>query len=260
MTDFTREDEIKFVIEPQITPYCGPLFFGHLDEPEPVSVTANATFGLVDTGSKKLLVTNLHVWEGFQEQREADPKLRIFVCLDPNKPVMLPMEPLACSSKPLDMVTFDLEPLLQACAGRKFYSLKSVYSGRLRKGDMLFFLGYPGCFRWASGSSITFGHSDYAINLTGVDGLRFYSDISKARGVILRARETNLHSQSLSPNDPDLHAGISGSPCFRIDSESVQAHLVGFMHRIMYTSGLLWFTHAMALNTDGTMDENRKLW
>jgi len=237
---FTQEDELKFVIEPQITPYCGPLFFARPDDSEPV-VTANGSFGLVDTGSRKLLVTCLHVWDGFQQQQAENPSLRILVCLARNRPIVLPMEPISQNRK-LDIATFDLEPLEAAYGGRRFFPLSSIYS-RPEKGDTLFFVGYPGCFRHVSSTAVEFGRVAYAVNLTGVDGQRFYSNISKAKRVYVRQPKTAIES--------DPHPGISGSPCFVVRADR-PAKLVGFTTSIW--TDLLWFTHAGCLNQDGTIE------
>jgi hypothetical protein len=65
---FTLIEELTFLIEPQISPICGPLFFTRSLESAVDNVTANGSFGLVDTGQKKLLVTCHHVLEEFESR------------------------------------------------------------------------------------------------------------------------------------------------------------------------------------------------
>ena len=202
---FTALDELKSVIEPQVRLYCGPLFFARSLESPVGNVTANGSFGLVDTGKKKLLVTCQHVWKTFQQTRSEDASLRMLVCLDRNPPVVLAAQPID-QDETLDLATFDMEPLLGACGGREFFRLNQISRDPLEKGDKLFFLGYQGCFRSVSEEGVQFGRGVYAVNVTGVDGPRFYSDISGARR--LYVQEPKLAEQA------DLHRGISGSPCF----------------------------------------------
>jgi hypothetical protein len=58
---FTAIEELEFVIEPQIRGFCGPLFFARSLESAKGNITANGTYGLIDTGEKKLLFTCQHV-------------------------------------------------------------------------------------------------------------------------------------------------------------------------------------------------------
>jgi hypothetical protein len=242
---FTLHDELKFVIEPQVRPYCGPLFFAPSLE-SAANVSANGSFGLLDTGKKRLLVTCHHVWSAFQEARCGDASLRMLVCLDQNPPVVLETPPID-EDKALDLATFDMESLVAACGGRKFFRLNQTSSHRLEKGDKLFFLGYPGCFRSVSEEGVQFGRATYAVNLTGVDGPRFYSDISNAKTLDLQMPKSAAQA--------DRHRGISGSPCFLVRQDR-PVQLVGFTTSIFMDR--LWFTHARCLNPDGTLNRMPK--
>jgi hypothetical protein len=240
----TLYDELKLVIEPQVRPYCGPLFFARSLESAVGNVPATGSFGLLDTGKKKLLVTCRHVWHTFQRARREDANLRILVCLDQNPPVVLGTPPID-QDEALDLATFDMEPLLAACSGRIFFRLNQISPHRLEEGDKLFFLGYPGCFRSVSEEGLQFGRAAYALNVTGVDGPRFYSDISSAKTLDSQVPKTVAQD--------DRHRGISGSPCFVV-RQNTPVQLVGFTTSLFM--GHLWFTHARCLNSDGTI--NRK--
>ena len=132
--------ELEFVIEPEVRQFCGPLFFTQSRQTAFRSVTDNGSFGLVDTGQKKLLVTCLHVWEAYQQKRLQNPDLKLCLCLDKGNPVLFaPDKPIGENQK-LDIATFDMEPLLAACGGRKFYSLKQNPAPKVEKGDLLFLI------------------------------------------------------------------------------------------------------------------------
>jgi hypothetical protein len=206
------------------------------------NVIANGSFGLVDTGKKKLLVTCYHVWE----ELEKHPELKMCVFLDRNpsigvKGVDLNFQPLD-QDKHLDLVTFDIEPLLSECRNRKFYPLNQNPARRVEKGNQLAFLGYPGVLRSAAVEYVQFGSMVYAIEVSSVDGLIFHSDMSKARTIYKHPLEL------IEPSD--RHGGISGSPCFWV-RQGRPAQLVGFARSEWM--GFLWFTHARCLNPDGTI-------
>lgn len=207
-------DEIETVIEPQVRPFCGPLFFARSLGSALGNVTANGSFGLVDTGQKKLLVTCHHVWDEFEKSREHDSGLRMFVCLDRNPPVCLDSAPVGLD-RSLDIATFDIEPLLGACEGRKFFPLREVRACPLNPADRLFFFGYPGYLRSVSGEGIQFGRFSYAVSVSGVSGLRFIADVSHAKRIYAPQFE------GIETTNP--HGGISGSPCFLVrDDRTVQ--------------------------------------
>jgi hypothetical protein len=135
------ELEVGFVIQPQIRPYCGPLFFARSLRFAAGNITANGSFGLVDTGKRKLIVTCHHVWEDFEIARRRDPETMICACLDKGPPVVLKPELLIDTDRDLDIATFDAESVVEACSGRKFYPINSKPKPLVRAGDRLAFIG-----------------------------------------------------------------------------------------------------------------------
>jgi hypothetical protein len=220
--------DMEFLIEQEIRPYCGPIFFARSLESADGNITANGSFGLIDTGQKKILVTCHHVWKDFQNAVDKDPDLNLCVCLDRNPPVILDQGQLIDQDKQLDIATFDIEPLLAACVGRKFYPLNQNSACRLKNGDPLAFVGYPGKFRSATDEGVQFGRMLHGVSVSDVSNLRVAAKISKA------------------------HGGISGTPCFLVRSGKPSL-LVGFATEEGF--GILWFTHAHCLNVDGTINK-----
>lgn len=231
--------DITYVWEPEISPYCGPLYFASFLK-SPVDVIANGSFGLVDTGDKKLLVTCNHVWDEFQKLREQNAALRMFICLRRQSPIVFGQEPID-HDKSLDIVTFDMKPLLAICSGNKFYRLDQNPARPVAKGDPLFFLGYPGYLRVATGKAVQFGRVPYAVAVNSVDGLRFHSNISE----IKYEEDSELVPKS------NRHGGISGSPCFLAHGKARPMQLVGFVNSLFINH--LGFIHVRCLNRDGTI-------
>ncbi len=155
--------ELGFIVEPQVRKFCGPIFFTRSIKKVAGNVTANGSFGLVDSGSKKLLVTCYHVWDEFRNAQLGNPDLQMCICLDARNPVVFaPHEPLG-QDRELDLVTFDMQPLLAACEGREFYRLDQTPPPHVEKEDVIFFIGFPGHLRCVQNDSQGFTNSDGTI-------------------------------------------------------------------------------------------------
>lgn len=212
--------------------FTGPIFFTDSHEMPLGSVTANGSFGLVDTGSKKLLVTCYHVWEEFQKAALENPDSRMCICPDQKHPIIFsPAKPLG-EDRNLDVVTFDIASLVEFFGADKFYPINQKPPPKVEKTDALFFIGYPGNLRCVLDEKLGVGRAPYAVACCSVDGLRFQSDISKIKTA------------------PDKYGGISGCPCFLV-RESKPIQLVGFATAVW--TKYLFFTHARCLNLDGTI-------
>lgn len=232
MTSQSWRKYLDYIVDPEVRQYCGPVFFTSSLEIAVGNVTANGSLGLVDTGIKKLLVTCFHVWDEFQKARLQNPELKMCLCLDPANPVVFaPSGPLGEDSK-LDIATFDMDSLLPACGGRKFYPLYQNPPRRVEVRDKLFFIGFPGHLRVESPEFIQFGRAPFATGVSSVSDFRFLSDTSNLR------------------YSPKQFGGISGCPCFLV-REDRPIHLVGFATSFMLSN--LQFVHARCLRPDGTI-------
>jgi hypothetical protein len=60
-------------ISPRIKPSCGALFFAQSLVKASGNILASGTFGLVDTGDKKILVTCRHVLTDFLKEQKKIP-------------------------------------------------------------------------------------------------------------------------------------------------------------------------------------------
>lgn len=223
----------RFVIEPQIRPMCGPIFFTG-SRVDPAGVVNSGSFGLVDTGKKKLLVTCWHVWEGFKSGILKDPKLEMCLGVDNERlPVFSPEKPIDMD-KDLDIAVFDMEPFLSVCGHSRFYPLTESPPEKIKGGDPLVIIGFPGHYRQPKDGVLHFGRNTFAIQVSGFndDGSKFLSDLERAVSL------------------PPALGGISGSPCY-LYRPPRQLNLVGFSTGVWMN--VLSFTHARCLNADGTI-------
>jgi hypothetical protein len=227
------KQHFRFVIEPEIRPTCGPIFFaGSRDDP--ADVINSGSYGLVDTGKRKLLVTCWHVWEGFQSDKLANPNLEM--CLGVNEerlPVFSPEKPID-ADEDLDIAVFDMEPYLPACSHSRFYPLHQSPPKKVERDDLLVSIGFPAHYRRPIDGGLRFGRNTFAIMVSDSnhDGSKFVSDLKDAR------------------NLPPRLNGISGCPCY-IYRPQRALNLVGFATGI--SMDVLSITHARCIKPDGTL-------
>jgi len=212
--------------------FCGPIFFTTSLESARGNVLAGGSFDLVDTGTKKVLVTCYHVWEGFEKERLAHPGLNLCLCLDVGPPVVFSPDMPIDAYRRLDLAVFDMDPYLAACAGRKFFPLNEHPPQKVNKGDEIFFIGFSGHMRIERSDFVAFGRQGFGLGVCSVDGFRFHADASR------------IKSQG------DEFRGISGCPCFKV-RRGYPIKLVGFASELNFD--YLQFTHSLCLNKDGTL-------
>lgn len=224
---------LRYAIEPEIRPMCGPIFFS-TSRHDPADVVNSGSFGLVDTGKRKLLVTCFHVWEEFQSGKLQDPKLEMSLGADKQKaPIFSPEKPIDADKK-LDIAVFDMEPLMHASEGRKFYPLHQSPPKKVEKGDLLLFIGFPADYRRPKDGGLRFGRNTFAVGVSDLnrDGSIFVSDLKGTK------------------NRPPRLNGISGCPVY-LSRNRRPLNLVGFATGI--SMDVLYITHARCLNLDGTI-------
>jgi hypothetical protein len=234
------------MVEGAILNHCGPLFFSRSHELTPAGVTCNATFGLVDTGQVKLLVTCHHVVEKFRELRAKGDAKAMGVLLGSGRPVELNEAQLRDEDKRLDLAVFDMSALLPDCAKRAFCSLHWPLAARLRPKDVLAFVGYSGVGRSISSGGANFQYEAFGLSVSDVDGVFIAADMSRLKQAG-DAAALNL------PTDQSI-GGVSGSPCFKL-SVDLRLTLVGFLTEEALQ--IVRMTNASCILPNGRLD--RKL-
>ena len=226
--------ELDYVIDPQARKFCGPLFFTSSLKTPVDTIPHNGSFGLIDTGERKLLVTCYHVWETFKELRLQNPNLKFGVCLDMGNPVAMEVDSLLVDEdKRADLVTFAMEELLPVCGRLEFFNLRQSPPPKINAGEMLFFIGFPGKGREVVNNQVGFPRQPFGVALTEVGISFFYSNVA------------NLNKTA------DDFGGISGCPCFVV-RENKPLKLVGFTTG--YALNRLSFTYASRIRPDGKID------
>ena len=216
----------------QVEPYSGPIFFTKSLRTPLGNVTNSGSFGLVDTGKKKLLVTCHHVWQGFQEECSKEPDLKMCICLD--KPFCFaPTGPVG-EDKSLDIATFDIDPQLGGSTRSKFCPWDQNAAPTIVKKDPLLFIGYPAHLRHDGAQFIKFGRSPFWMK----------TDCVNDRKLLCNTGRLTVKTP------PEEFPGMSGCPCFLVrDYKSVE--LAGFVSEVGF--GQLIITLARCISNDGTV-------
>src|SRR5438445_12689157 len=105
---FTQAEIELLILEAQTKGSVGPLFFASPPYSVMDSVSASASFALVDVGQRKVLVTCSHVWEDFENKKRQNPALGIFLQLTGPCTHRLSDNQLIDCDKSLDVATFDM--------------------------------------------------------------------------------------------------------------------------------------------------------
>ncbi len=203
------------------------------------NIFANGSFGLIDTGKMKLLITCHHVWNEFKKLRAEKPELMFGLCIDIFNPIMIP-DPdslFVDECRRCDLATFDMGTILDAFTpqGLQFFNVHANRPPKLNNGENLYMIGFPGKGREDNQSSVGFVRQPIAVTATQVGVSKFFADVSKFR---LRARD---------------FGGISGCPCFVI-WENRPIRLVGFATGFGEDNlGLLQFTYARYIQPNGVI-------
>jgi len=234
--------DATFLILPRIKPSCGPLFFTTSLEVAGRNVTANGSFGLVDTGEKKLLVTCYHILETFRKLLSEEPNLMLCVVLG-KIPEVLDLKNLIDEDKQFDLATFDMEPVLPVCGGRTFFQVNCEHIHRVKKGDKLAFVGYPGINRHETDKAIFWGTTPHVM---------IAQDVSDYSVIANTSRVMNVDRELLSEKYENPYGGTSGSPCFLVQQFS-SVKLVAFVIEHLKGLQIMKFTSLKCLKPDGTI-------
>lgn len=229
-----------FMVEGHLLLHCGPIFY-YRTVPF-MCVCGNGTYGLVDTGKKKLLVTCAHVWTGYQEAQAQQnlAGLNLAILVGTKQPLHITHEPL-CVNEQLDLATWDMEPLMSEFTDRQFYSIPNQKLPPLKPKDVLASIGYTG-----EGREVFPLGVDFRYHFSGLS-------VSDTSGPIVMA---NMSTSKMFGRDgrripaPEHFGGVSGSPVYVLQQQFV-LKMVGFVT----SSGLdaLRITHISCLSQDGTI-------
>lgn len=233
-----------------ILPHVTPLLFVKGSEEDGYEVLNNATGGFVDTGKSKLLVTNAHVVQAFNEKLRTETTLKLVVgstgkafAVDPS----WLKDYYKKSDLKLDLATFALpEDFDISSFGKAFYRPSSWPPERAKSGDFIVIAGYPGDHRAQANNSATMRINVIADPVSTVNDVVFV--LADESG------ERTLVKVDSSLGDLGQFGGMSGSPAFRFTQDG-EHELVGFLNETHEgLNAQVRAVHADFIREDGNLD------
>jgi hypothetical protein len=233
-----------------ILTHVTPLLFVKGSEEDGYEVLNNATGGFVDTGTSKLLVTNAHVVQAFDEKLRTETTLKLVIG-SAGKAFAVDRSWLKDHYKKpdlkLDLATFTLpEDFDISTFGKSFYLPASWPPERATPGDFIVIAGYPGDHRTQAGTSATMRTNVIADPVSTVNDVVFVLADESA--------ERTLVKVDPSLGDLGQFGGMSGSPAFRFTQDG-EYDLVGFLNETHEgLNAQVRAVHADFIREDGNLD------
>jgi hypothetical protein len=218
-------------IEERILKHCGPLIFITSLTP-PVEVLRNGTYGLVDTGEKKVMVTCHHVWNYLHEARQIHPKAEITMNLAPGQTIAISGAKIIDADRDLDIVVVDLKLHDKDFSQKEFFRISNQPTAPIEAGEAIVFTGYPEAGFVLSDNRGTYRSSFFGLHVTAVND----------RSILLLNDQNDrslvgLYGESLNPIKM---SGVSGSPAYRLGVNGLE--LIGLVSEGFRTDGLIKLT------------------
>jgi hypothetical protein len=230
---------LTMIVEPQVRKFCGPLFFTSSNTTPKDNIESSGSFGLISIGKKKLMVTCWHVLEGFKEEHSKNPALRFGIGFGGKHPVSVSFDDLlkmkVDDERRCDLATFDVSDAMDliAAGNLDFYDLNANRPPKVKVGDALYLIGFPGKGRIENETSVGFPRQPIGVQASQIGEFTFISNVMN-----LKLDETD-------------YGGISGAPCF-IVQEGLPIRLVGFATGFAPNQmNMLQFTYARYIGQDG---------
>lgn len=206
------------VLMEKFRPYLGMLFFAPEHQVTPKTVRFNATVSFVNTGNRKIIVTNAHVYTSFKRLQADESSLRMFITgADRNTILELREEYLTgCGDDTIDLAVFALpNPIELEGIGKTYFDASPWPAPRPKVGATAVIVGFPGAHRQPDGTTLRINLALICdrISACGPRHLILVDEASERISVRI--------NQSLG--DTRMLGGMSGSPVSQRTRRTSQA-------------------------------------
>jgi hypothetical protein len=215
------------------------------NDPLPNTIHGNGTAALIDTGSRRILVTCEHVVSEFRKIRSKNREACLAVVFrnGPGLPLWIEESTIIDSDEKLDLAVFEANFSEDALSFKSFYRIDRFPVADPKPRQPISFVGFPGEARRVSEMVGNFGYSSFGLTVT---------DVSDS--LVLLA---NTDPRLLRDNDGNLVApidigGMSGAPAYtRTNSGGFM--LAGFVRAGDNSNTAIRLSKASFLRQDGTL-------
>lgn len=234
-----------FTDEAKMLTHCAPIFFMPSASSLPTNIPANGTVALVDTGSKKILVTCAHVWLEFLKFREKNNGAILSMKFRYGRGALtgiLDAALIDCDEQ-LDLVVFATNLPEDILGYKRFFQIQSFPIADPKPRQPISFVGYPGEARRVSETDINFGYASFGLTV---------SDVSDSQILLANNDRRVLRDGAGSLAAPIDVGGMSGAPAYT-RTASGGFNLAGFVRAGNSSDSDIRLSKASFLRQDGRL-------
>jgi hypothetical protein len=214
----------------------------------PNDVKNNGTVSFVNLLGGKFLITNHHVWYGFKTFQESNAGARLAVTGEGRVPMVdITTVELVDEDAGLDLaiLKYDRNEIIES-AGNVFYVPKRWPLDTALDGDDVVVVGYPGKRRNPTQEELKFESVLLGLKILSVSDRKYMLGFTNPDPIV--------HVFSSRPIEQWLWGGMSGSMVYRLDLNSNQFYVTGFLHAAGEGLNTYFFaSRADLINEDGTI-------
>ena len=239
-----RSAQFERLAATYIAPYTVMLAIVDRANPTPQGIIANGTGSLVNTGAAQLLVTNNHVYEGFERRRAVSDEMPLMMSgMSGRSLADISDVRLISRDKDRDLAVLDVPVATVSRQGKLFSPWDSWPPARPAVGMPAFLFGYPGQGRVPMGDSL------------GIRPLtlgRYVSTVTERQFSLADDRgDSEMRTPDGATPITD-YGGISGQRHLRDDTRP-EAHTGRFRQGGSFGWDIIYATFASHINADGTI-------
>lgn len=180
--------------------------------PEPL--VDNGTCCLIQTSVRRFAVTCEHVWRGYEQFHRTDAEANLWISLakgdhasEPSAALKLSKPRALAVDNSLDLAVFTFDEI-DALESWRFWPLRYGIDSRVKKGDIVHFLGFPGEAVRIGAASQTLNYCFSSLTVCDVGHTKF----------LLHSASGTLHHKNRDGEKcPAFRiGGSSGAPVFKV--------------------------------------------
>jgi hypothetical protein len=235
----------NFTDEAKMLTHCAPVFFMPSVTSLPTNILANGTVALVDTGSRRILVTCAHVWLEFLKFREQNAGAMLSIKFQYGRGALtgiLDAALIDCDEQ-LDLAVLATN-LPEAILGHKeFFQIQRFPIADPKPRQPISFLGFPGEARRVSETDVSFGYASFGLTV---------SDVSDSQILLANNDPRVLRDGAGRLASPINVGGMSGAPAYT-RTVSGGFNLAGFVRAGNTSDSDIRLSKASFLQQDGQL-------
>jgi hypothetical protein len=239
-----------FTDEAKMLTHCTPIFFMPSITSLPTNITANGTVALIDTGSRKILVTCAHVWFEFLKFRQENNGAILSMKFRYGRGALtgiLDAALIDCDEQ-LDLAVFATNLPEDILGHKRFFKIDNFPIADPKPRQPISCVGFPGEARRVSETGMNFGYASLGLTV---------SDVSHSQ-ILLASNDPRVLRDGVGRLAAPINlGGMSGAPAYT-RTASAGFNLAGFVRAGNKSDSDIRLSKASFLRQDGRL--HRPKW